>query len=241
MPQTKIHVAIIDNSLDPEVYNPVLHWSRWLSVGWEAYRALEGRLPELGGGGFTHIILTGSEASILDRETWVDREVELVRRALEDRVPILGSCYGHQLLALAAGGPDCVRRSPEPEIGWLPIRVQEETPLLGPPGTVHAFTLHFDEVVARGQGFKVLASTPGCPVQAFQFGDGPAWGIQSHPEIGVEDGRMVLEAELKGGYKGSEAISRALASVPLDSGLIHSIVPAFMASGSRLSFPLTKP
>jgi hypothetical protein len=58
-----IKVAILDNSLDPDVYKPVLHWSRWLTEAWIAFRAPEGRFPRLGDR-FTHLILTGSEASI---------------------------------------------------------------------------------------------------------------------------------------------------------------------------------
>jgi GMP synthase-like glutamine amidotransferase len=174
--------------------------------------------------------LTGSEASILEREDWVDVEVDLVRDALALRVPILGSCYGHQLLALAIGGPAYVRRCEEPEIGWLPLRILEDTPLLGAAGTAYAFTLHFNEVVDPGGLFKVLAETRLCRIHAFQYGERPAWGIQAHPEIGVEDGRGLLETEFGRAYKGAEMIERALCSVPRDTELICSIVPAFLGS-----------
>jgi GMP synthase-like glutamine amidotransferase len=224
-----IKVAILDNSLDPDVYKPVLHWSRWLTEAWIAFRAPEGRFPRLGDG-FTHLILTGSEASILDREDWVDAEVDLVREALDRRVPILGSCYGHQLLALAIGGPSYVRRCEEPEIGWLPIRVLEDSPLLGAAGTAYAFTLHFDEAVDPDGLFKVLAETPRCRIHAFQYGERPAWGIQAHPEIGVEDGRNLLKAEFERSYKGAEMLELALRSVPRDTEFIRSIVPAFLGA-----------
>ncbi len=235
MAGARTRVAIVDNSLDPDVYNPVLHWARWLPGDWESFRAPGGRLPNLGEGGFTHLILTGSEASILERESWAEHEIGMVREALELGLPILGSCYGHQLLAVAAGGPDRVRRSAAPEIGWLPIRIEEESALLGPAGSAHVFTLHFDEVVPAPAPdmFRVLASTPECRVQAVQYGDRPVWGIQSHPEINVGDGRAVLEAELRGEYKGADGIARALESVPCDSGLIRTIVPAFLNAGGR--------
>jgi GMP synthase-like glutamine amidotransferase len=224
-----IKVAVLDNSLDPDVYKPVLHWSRWLTERWTAFRASEGRFPRLTDG-YTHLILTGSEASILKREGWVNAEIDLVRVALTMGVPILGSCYGHQLLALAIGGPAYVRRCEEPEIGWLPLRILEDTPLLGAAGTAYAFTLHFDEVIDPGGLFKVLAETSRCRIQAFQYGEKPAWGIQAHPEIGMEDGRDLLEAEFERAYKGAEMIERALRSVPRDTELIHSIVPAFLGS-----------
>lgn len=224
-----IKVAVLDNSLDPEVYMPVLHWSRWLTEEWISFRAPEGRLPRLSDG-YTHLILTGSEASILNRDRWVDEEVDLVRRALDRGIPILGSCYGHQLLALAIGGPSYIRRCKEPEIGWLPIRILEDTPLLGRAGTAYAFTIHFDEVIDPGGLFKVLAETPCCRIHGFQYGARPAWGIQAHPEINVEDGRELLKAEIERAYQGTEFLELALRSVPRDTELIRSIVPAFLGA-----------
>jgi len=118
-PQAKkdIRVAIIDNSITPSVYKPVEHWGAFLHVPFASFRAAEGRLPDLGEN-FTHLILTGSESSIIEREDWVDAEVEFVRDALSRNFPTLGSCYGHQLLARALCGPPHVRRCQRPEIGW---------------------------------------------------------------------------------------------------------------------------
>ncbi len=220
-------IAIIDNAIDPEVYRPVLHWSRWLPGDWASFEARSGRLPSLGDG-FSHLILTGSEASILERPPWAEAEVTLVRDALARGLSILGSCYGHQLLALAIGGAGCVRRCREPEIGWLPIEIRENDPLLGPARTAHAFTLHFDEVVDPDGLFTVLAGTPVCPIHAFRYGARPVWGVQAHPEIDPKDGRELLEAELERGYAGGPSIERALRTDPRDDGLIRSVVAAFL-------------
>ncbi len=76
----RIEVAIVDNSVIPEIYRPVEHWSRHLDVPWQAYTAREGSLPDPSA--FSHIILTGSEASILEREPWVDAEAAMVREAV---------------------------------------------------------------------------------------------------------------------------------------------------------------
>ena len=66
MKSDDIRVAIIDNSIDPTVYKPIDHWRTFLGVSWEAFRAVQGCFPDLDQG-YTHIILTGSESSILDR------------------------------------------------------------------------------------------------------------------------------------------------------------------------------
>lgn len=90
----KMKIAIIDNAMDPSVYNPTRHWRSHLIWEWKAFRAPQGLFPNLKEG-YTHLILTGSEVSILKRDTWVWKEVRLVQKALGQRLPILGSCYGH--------------------------------------------------------------------------------------------------------------------------------------------------
>jgi GMP synthase-like glutamine amidotransferase len=220
-------IAVIDNAMDPDVYRPVRHWSRWLRGDWASFEARNGRLPSLDDG-FSHILLTGSEASILERPPWAEAEVVLVRDALARGLPILGSCYGHQLLALAIGGSRYIRKCAEPEIGWIPIRVLGTDPLLGPARTAYAFALHFDEVVDPDGLLTVLAGTPVCPIHAFRYGAKPVWGVQSHPEIGPDDGRELLAAELERGYAGGDLIEQALRSEPRDDGLVRSVVAAFL-------------
>jgi GMP synthase-like glutamine amidotransferase len=222
-------IAVIDNAIDPEVYKPVRHWRRWLAGDVVAFEAREGRLPDLDEG-FSHLVLTGSEDSILARPPWAEAEVGLVCEALDRGLAILGSCYGHQLLAVAIGGPSCVRRCREPEIGWLPVEVLGKDALLGPAGTAHAFSLHFDEVIDPDGLLTVLASSSACPIHAFRFGARPVWGVQAHPEIGPEDGRELLAAELARGYPGADLIGRALRSEPRDSGLIRAIVASFLGA-----------
>jgi len=125
-PSEPIRVAIIDNSIDPSVYTPVAHWAGFLEAPWQAFRAPEGKLPGLAS--FSHFILTGSEASILDLQPWVADEIDFVNGAFEAGKAILGSCYGHQLLARALAGPACVGRCREPEIGWIPVDIKPTAP-----------------------------------------------------------------------------------------------------------------
>lgn len=65
-------VAIVDNSIDPTLYKPVEHWSAHIGVEWEAFRAPEFLLPDLGKG-YSHLILTGSEASLREKNGWTRR------------------------------------------------------------------------------------------------------------------------------------------------------------------------
>jgi GMP synthase-like glutamine amidotransferase len=220
-------VAIIDNSIWPSVYKPVEHWASFLGVPFVSFRAPDGRLPGPEEK-FSHIILTGSEASILEREPWVRAEVDFVREALECGAPILGSCYGHQLLALALRGPAHVRRAARPEIGWFPIQVRSASGLLGERGTIYAFSSHFDEVIDLDDGFRVLASSPGCAVQAFELRGRPVWGIQFHPEIDIPAAREFLRNLVGLELGTSPLFAEALGMNARDSGIIRTIVGHFL-------------
>jgi GMP synthase-like glutamine amidotransferase len=223
----RVSVGIVDNSIQPEIYAPVGHWSRYLDVPWRAFTARNGEFPDPGE--FSHLILTGSEASILERDPWVETEAGLVLNAAASGTAVLGSCWGHQLIAYALAGPRCVGRCPSPEIGWIAVQVDRESELLGATGTVHhVFSVHFDEVRDLPASFEVLASTGACRVQAFRAGNKPVWGIQSHPEIDIPDGLRTLRDFASQGARGREACLEALRQAPRDTGLIHRIVRAFL-------------
>lgn len=233
MEKKNIKIAIIDNSLDPSLYDPTTHWSTYLDVTWESFRAPEGLFPNLNNG-FSHLILTGSEASILERENWVHDEAEVVEEALEKDLSILGSCWGHQLLAFILCGPAHVRRSPRPEVGWIPIQIEQDSPFLGPRRRIFSFSIHFDEVVSLESDFDILASSKYCPVQAFQWKKRAVWGIQIHPEINIEEGKILLKNLTSLRSKTSPYFEEALKQRPKDSGLIHLLVRNFITSKGRL-------
>ncbi len=225
-----VKLAVIDNSIDPDVYNPREHWSRYLNLEWEAFRATQRQLPDLKKG-YTHLLMTGSEASIVYRERWVDEEVELVQEALERGLSILGSCYGHQLLVLALMGPDHVRRSRHPEVGWIPIQIKVKSRLLGKPRQADTFSVHFDEVTGLGGDFIVLASSRDSEVQAFEMKGRPVWGLQIHPEIDIQSAQKLLRKLIAVNLKTRPFFEKALNSTPRDSGLIRQIVKTFLSSG----------
>ena len=230
MIEKTIKIAIIDNSINPSVYKPVEHWRQFINHQADAFAARKREFPDLSEG-YTHMIITGSEASIMEREPWVYLEVEVVREAVERGLSILGSCYGHQLLALSLFGPHRVARCRKPEIGWLSIPF-EPNPLVQDGGRMDIFTSHFDEVVNLPEDCLVFASTPGCSVQAFQLGDFPVWGIQPHPEISIAEGRRFFEAIIATGVRNKDLFQTALESTPRDSGLIQPLVANFLCASA---------
>jgi GMP synthase-like glutamine amidotransferase len=120
------------------------------------------------------IVSLGSEfAAFDDSHAFVPREAKLMRRAVDADVPVLGLCFGGQMLARVLGGE--VRRGPISEIGWLPVRTRD--PELVPEGPW--FQWHFDTITAPPGSTVVAESDAGA--QAFVAGR--SLGLQFHPEV----------------------------------------------------------
>jgi len=106
----------------------------------------------------------------------VAAEARLVREALADGVPVLGICYGAQLLAHALGGQ--VTPAPQAEIGWY--HVESADPVLCPPGPWLQF--HSDAFTPPA-GVRVLGSSPvGCQAFGYEGDHARALAWQFHPE-----------------------------------------------------------
>jgi GMP synthase-like glutamine amidotransferase len=218
---------ILDNALDHKIYRPVEHWSRALGFVPDHIHVPSGEpLPVVGD--HTHVILTGSEASILKRARWAEGEMHWVQEAVKQDVRILGSCWGHQLIAVAQGGPDCVRRAARAEIGWVQVEVLDTGGLL-PKSSMGTFTFHFDEVIPGSHpDLRILARNDTCAIQAFRWGDLPVWGIQAHPEIYPEIGRKFLQNASASAPDQAEFFQKVLSCPVNDSGGIDVIIKKFI-------------
>jgi GMP synthase-like glutamine amidotransferase len=141
---------------------------------------------------------------------------------------VLGSCWGHQLIAVAIAGPTAVRRAAAPEFGWVELAVNDDGGLF-PNTTLQTFTSHFDEVVRDCHPeMSVLATGPNCEVQAAKWGKRPVWGIQPHPEIQPDTGREFLTKALEKWPESSDHLRAALAAPVLDSGAGRLIAQRFL-------------
>lgn len=139
--------------------------------------------------GLRGIVLSGGAASVYGEESpKPDRQI----RELE--VPILGICYGHQLLAHLAGGK--VKAGDVGEYGTTTLkRVTERNDLLrGLSNGEEVWMNHKDRVVKMPPGFITLASTEASPVAAFANEDKGEFGVQFHPEVThTSKGKEILE------------------------------------------------
>ncbi len=140
--------------------------------------------------GFSHLVISGSVASATEQQPWDQALAGLVRRFVDAGRPILGICYGHQFLAKVLAGPAHVRRAAQPEFGFVPLRLGANALFRGMAEPL-AMVSHFDEACDLPPEFKVLAASPRCAVQAFQYRELPVWGVQFHPEYGAEEGERI--------------------------------------------------
>lgn len=126
---------------------------------------------------FQLIAYLGSECAAFDDSVpFVQRESELIRQAAKHDVPMLGLCFGSQLMARALGGEGF--RSKRPEIGWLRVRSNDASLIAEGPW----FEWHVDSFTPP-PGAKLLADTDVGP-QAYLVGR--SLGLQFHPEVTPE-------------------------------------------------------
>jgi GMP synthase (glutamine-hydrolysing) len=115
---------------------------------------------------------------------------------IRDGLPLLGICYGHQMIARALVGDGACRRAAVPEFGFKTLRLVEN-PLFDEIETLTPVHSHYDEVTGLPPDrFEIIASTDQCAVQAFQVRQQPVWGVQFHPELDERSGRKMLERNL---------------------------------------------
>ncbi|HXR62828.1 MAG TPA: glutamine amidotransferase [Rudaea sp.] len=131
-------------------------------------------------------VVTGSAAMVTQRLEWSERTAQWLADAVRRDVPLLGVCYGHQLLAHALGGR--VADNPRGrEIGTVRIdclAAAAADPLLGTAGGFVAHATHLQTVVDLPVNATVLARSSHDDCQAVRYSK-RAWGLQFHPEFSV--------------------------------------------------------
>ncbi|MBL8919345.1 MAG: gamma-glutamyl-gamma-aminobutyrate hydrolase family protein [Myxococcaceae bacterium] len=171
------------------------------------------RVPGLRG--FDAIIMTGSPLSVTAPAPWMEAAADAMLNAAEQGVPVLGVCFGHQLLAWRLGAT--VRRNPRGlELGTVTVALTSEgrgDPLFdGAPEQLEVQATHFDEAARLPETVCLLATNEASAVQAFAFG-ARVRGVQFHPEMNAASIRFCIANE-----KSLDGAARAR----LDAGAVDS-------------------
>ncbi len=123
------------------------------------------------------IILTGGPSSCYE-----ENAATCSKELFEMGVPVLGLCYGAQLMQFILGGE--VKRAAEREYGKTRISIDNNSPLFaGVPEKTTCWMSHFDLISQTAPGFKVIAHTENCPAAAVEDTERNLYGIQFHPEV----------------------------------------------------------
>ena len=141
------------------------------------------------------VIVTGSHDMVTDRHPWSEKTADWIRQAVAEKVPLLGVCYGHQLLAHALGG--VVGDNPNgKEFGTVSIQCSDQAGqdslCHGLPDTFPVQACHSQSVLQLPDGATRLAWSEMDPHHAFAVGT-CAWGVQFHPEFDAEVLRCYIQ------------------------------------------------
>jgi len=150
-------------------------------------------LPIGGLEGYDGVAITGSALNVYDGGPNIAPQIELAREVLKAKTPLFGSCWGLQVVTVAAGGS--VRANPKGRELSIARRIaltsagREHPMYAGKASVFEAITVHLDEVETLAPGSTVLATNAQSDVQAAEIRqDGAvAWAVQYHPEFSLGD------------------------------------------------------
>ncbi len=169
--------------------------------------------------GVRGVILSGSPYSVYAEEAFT-ADIATIR----GRLPILGICYGAQLMVHQSGG--AVENSNTREYGASTLQlVDKDDPLLAGLSPQHTVWMsHGDTITRLPEGFKVIASTPSVQYAAYRIEGEETWGVQFHPEIHhSEEGTKLLDnfvtlCGIKGEWSSESFIESSIASIRAQVG-----------------------
>ncbi len=171
-------LLVCDTEVDPDAYGYLPRALRALLPDHEHCHYPSGERPSLDG--VDAVVVTGSTAGVyeVDDRPWIRDATRFVRRAVDREIPLLGVCFGHQLVNDALGG--------RVEHRGLTARLVDadlvDDPLFaGVEPTLPM--VHGDHVTELGVGMEPIASADYYPLLASRHADAPAWTTQYHPEF----------------------------------------------------------
>ncbi|MBE9547951.1 MAG: glutamine amidotransferase [Proteobacteria bacterium] len=176
---------------------------------------------------YSGVVVTGSGSMVSQRLDWSEKAATWLAGAVADGVPVLGVCYGHQLLAQALGavvGPNPRGREIGSKLLQLGPGCSADPLLQGLHDPVFVQTSHEEAVLTLPAGAEVLAITAQDPHHLLRFSEN-AWGVQFHPEFDADIMRSYIdirrEALLAEGLDANELLGE-VCETPQAWGLLET-------------------
>ncbi len=140
------------------------------------------------------VILGGSRASVNDTDAWIAEELKFVRKILDLGLPVLGICFGHQILGKLFGADIEMKAM---KSGLIDIELTKDDALFSGLTNFRMPASHREQLSRLPDGFELLATSGYCRVQAMKLKDSNVYGLQFHPsydddvkeirELGIND------------------------------------------------------
>lgn len=223
MPSKPILIISAGNSF-AEITSRHGDFGDWIAAGlgdanMQHLHATEEKLPDPAT--VAGAVISGSHAMVTDREPWSEALAEWIRQATSAGIPLLGICYGHQLIAHALGGA-VGYRSDGFELGSHLIELQAEVdddPLFSQlPMQYNAHLVHAQSVLQLPSQATLLGSSVGEPHQCYRVGQ-HVWGVQFHPEFNETVMQLYIDHLLQDG-KISSATKTVVMPTPYSAKLL---------------------
>lgn len=164
---------------------------------------------------FSGLIFLGSPRSVNDPLDWIDKEMELIRQAMAADKPVLGHCFGGQLMAKTLGAQ--VMRNPSPQIGWgqvLVTKFDEAREWFGERRELNVFHWHYESFAIPRRAKRMLFGYYGMNKG---FALGKHLGLQIHLEVTEE----IIREWCRDGH--NEIVSHPVTSVQSSSEILKDL------------------
>jgi len=195
-----MHLALVDASLGTP--HAKRNFKREVDATLSVYDANEGDIPPPIGNpepvqtqegpiqSFDGVIISGSQSSVYDDRAWIQELSRWTEGSIADGIPVLGVCWGHQLLAQVLGG---TVKGGSYELGYVEVDQEKDDPLWnGIPNPFTVFATHSDHVVALPPDADLLASNE-TGVQAFRHEQ--VYAVQFHPEYDLRTAEAMINSK----------------------------------------------
>jgi GMP synthase-like glutamine amidotransferase len=184
--------------------------------------------------GLDAALITGSAFGVYDSPPWIDPLRAFIREAAMARTPMIGICFGHQIISDTLGGD--VRKS---EKGWGVGRhtyeiVGREPWMRDAGASLSLVASHQDQVIAPPPGVRTLARSAHTEHAMLSWADLPIFTMQGHPEFSDSFAASLYSAR-RGGALSDDMTDAAIESLasPEDNDLVAEWIAGFLRSASR--------
>ena len=136
-------------------------------------------------------LITGSPLSVRDDHSFSKKLYEFIRNCDQNKKPLIGSCFGHQAIAVALGGI-VSKSSIKWNVGIEKTKFENFMPWMKPKNNLSLYVFHEDQVSVMPDDCKLLGSTQNCLISSFSKGN-HIFTTQSHPEFDYTFMKTIVE------------------------------------------------